>query len=57
MKYMIIADVHGNFSELKKHIDIFKNDKYDCLIINGDLCADYSTNSIIAIVVASPLRS
>ena len=28
MKYMIIADVHGNFNELKKHIDIFKNDKY-----------------------------
>ena len=36
-KYLIISDIHGSISSLKKVISIFDSDKYNKLFILGDL--------------------
>ena len=36
-KYLIISDIHGSISSLKKAISIFNNDKFNKLFILGDL--------------------
>lgn len=37
MKYMIISDIHGGINELNKVLDIYYNEKFNKLIILGDL--------------------
>lgn len=37
MKLMIISDIHGSYSCLKKVIDIFEEEKADKLLILGDI--------------------
>lgn len=37
MKLMIISDIHGSYSSLKKVIDIFEEEQADKLIILGDI--------------------
>ena len=37
MKCMIVSDIHGSFSDLKRIIDIYEEEKMDKLILLGDL--------------------
>lgn len=37
MKCMIVSDIHGSYDDLKKVIDIFKEEKMDKLLLLGDL--------------------
>lgn len=50
MKYMIISDIHGGINELNKVLDIYYNERFDKLIILGDLFnygIDLNRNEII----------
>lgn len=37
MKYLILSDIHGSITPLKKVIDFFKEKDYDLLLILGDI--------------------
>ena len=43
MKIMIISDIHGGYEDLEKVLDIFDKEKYDKLLILGDLYSFYNT--------------
>lgn len=50
MKYMIISDIHGGINELNTVLEIYFNEKFDKLIILGDLFnygIDLNRNDII----------
>lgn len=37
MKYMILSDIHGAETNLQKVLEVFEKDKYDFLILLGDI--------------------
>ena len=37
MRYFVISDIHGDSACLKKALDIYKNDKFDNILLLGDI--------------------
>lgn len=46
MKYMILSDIHGSVTRLRRALDIYRRQKCDMLIILGDILNYGPRNSI-----------
>ena len=37
MKFMIVSDIHGSYTDLKRVMEIYEEEKMDKLVLLGDL--------------------
>ena len=37
MRYMVVSDIHGDFNWASRIVEVFKQEKADCLVILGDI--------------------